>query len=1059
MPTQRVIASFFLDRCSLRLHSQTPATSTTWSRSTHVVEIGPLDDPLAYTPPPGDYGEGDSQGPAMQDLLFYSRQHDARKVHVDLRTWRSRQQRAFEEWMDGLDDFLPAYLSAVSGTLPDRSTWANLSCNCSRASTTQILFIDLHASQTHAVSACAGHLPLILVQAGTFPSTAQAPRVAFGFPLIRLFLCLQDNARIGAFNFSRATLQAHAHGTSIVPASPLCTTRDTARRPLRSASEWFQAIEQRCTSYVLNQSPLYAQSRPDIKHDDLKLSVRDLADRCPACFGHLLGVDPPYVPHLDRDNPSVIVCIDGNFQHKRVRADDAVARTPRSPTFFLSLTQAESARSRFENPAIGTGPHTGCSSEVRAAIDGAVKTSTVQYDIGGVVGMTCRHGSPLILVDVRESGEAHYYAYALLEALLDICGPTLDSLGVCYDIGCKFAVSPRLEAALRERNTSVSITHAVSLFHVYGHDNDCQLKYSPRRIAGFGLTDGEAVERLWSSLSDIVSLTRDMSEADRLSTLSSRLEALARSHRQDLMTFFHRHLIKTATTRETKTQSFMDLLPHLVQYTSETLAQAYATPSPQTGLPSRITEMLTTFNRRRRDIAFKKNEAVRQLAVRKQNNARNRIVDLSVQANLLYFPLRSWHFLSATLRRRHAQHSHDGTTRLSISKSDSAAKAKEALRSLNEAILKYHRVLPPSLQSRLHVIDEATLYDAPTLYYVRGLLSPADIEEEPWVLDLNLAAAMDIVDTLARVEEAQARIAREVAHMDAWAKSTGTRLKDLHAEYTADCTEAEDSDKVAFVQQHISLLDGVVWVWRARLDKISIWQQGQISALRNQRASHNRTEHLARFNVLLKRYAALDRAWATVLPGSQTFEPGSSNASSDATSANAARDLADDEEDDDLDVAVGIPQHPLDDISSALLSGPSPHDEDEEADPQLEKSTQHNSHVNSSSITGAAAVDQKKSTQPAAADAGAKSGATHPLDVLKRKYVGDVDLAEEDHPLLKRASGASCCGENIHSETDLLLIDTIIREPDQRIFSDSSALIFWLKKRGPNSHPGLSFSN
>ncbi|KAL9937058.1 hypothetical protein V8E36_004293 [Tilletia maclaganii] len=920
--------------------SATRSTSTTWSRSTHVAEIGPLDDTSAYAPPAADYGEDEYQGSAMQDREFYRNQHSARKFHVDLGNWRSRQQRAFEEWTDRLDDFLPAYLSAFRSTLPDRSTWANFSCHCSRASTTQILFIDLEAAQTYAVSACAGHLPLILVRAGTFPSTAQAPRVAFGFPLIRLFLCLQDNARIGAFNFSQAALQALALGTSTVPASPLCTNRDAARRSLRSASEWYQALEQRCTSYVLDQGPRYGQGRPDLEHDDLKLSVRDLADRCPACFGHLLGVDPPYVPHLDRDTPSVIVCIDGNFQHKRVRSDDAVRRTPRAPAFFLSLTQAESARSRFENPAIGTGPHTGCSSEVRAAIDGAVKTSTAQFDIGGVVGMTCRHGSPLILVDVREGGESHYYAYALLEALLDIFGSSLRSLGVCYDIGCKFAVSPRLEAALRQRNTSVSIVHAVSLFHVYGHDNDCQLKYSPRRIVGFGLTDGEALERLWSSLSNIVSLTRDMSEADRLSTLSSRLKALARFHRQELMAFFHRHLTKTATLRETETQSFMELLPHLVRYTGQTLAQAYATPSPRTGLPSSITELLTTFNRRRRDIAFKKDEAVRQLAVRKQNNARNRVVDLSVQAKLLYFPLRSWHFVSATLRRRHAQHSHDGTTRLSISKSDSAAKAKEALRSLNEAIRKYHRVLPPSLQSRLHVIDEATLYDAPTLYYVRGLLSSAEIEEEPWVLDLNLAAAMDIVDTLARVDEEQARIACEVAHMDAWAESTATRLQDIHAEYTADCTDAEDADKVAFVQQRISTLRSVVSAWRAGLDKIGVWQQDQISALRNQRASHSRAEHLARFDVLLERYTALDRAWATVLSGSHASKSGSSNASTGSSNASsdsaAAQNLANDEEADDLDIAEAAPRHPLDDTNSTFLAGRPPHDEDYEDDPELE---------------------------------------------------------------------------------------------------------------------------
>ncbi|KAK0520940.1 Ribonucleotide-diphosphate reductase (RNR), small subunit [Tilletia horrida] len=36
-------------------------------------------------------------------------------------------------------------------------------------------------------------------------------------------------------------------------------------------------------------------------------------------------------------------------------------------------------------------------------------------------------------------------------------------------------------------------------------------------------------------------------------------------------------------------------------------------------------------------------------------------------------------------------------------------------------------------------------------------------------------------------------------------------------------------------------------------------------------------------------------------------------------------------------------------------------------------------------------------------EAGAKAAASHPLDVIERKYVGDVDLAEEDEPLLQES--------------------------------------------------------
>ncbi|CAD6984841.1 unnamed protein product, partial [Tilletia controversa] len=122
-------------------------------------------------------------------------------------------------------------------------------------------------------------------------------------------------------------------------------------------------------------------------------------------------------------------CLDGNFQHKRHKAQDALRQSPRRPTSFISRQQLEAARKVFENPNVGEGPRTGCSADVKAAIDGFVKTSRAQFDIGGVVGMTCRHGSPLILVNVHDTGEKHYYAYALLTQLLDACGTALDHLG------------------------------------------------------------------------------------------------------------------------------------------------------------------------------------------------------------------------------------------------------------------------------------------------------------------------------------------------------------------------------------------------------------------------------------------------------------------------------------------------------------------------------------------------------------------------------------------------------------------------------------------------------
>lgn len=64
-----------------------------------------------------------------------------------------------------------------------------------------------------------------------------------------------------------------------------------------------------------------------------------------------------------------------------------------------------------------------------------------------------------------------------------------------YDIACtlKGYLRARMEKTEYER-----LIFGVSLFHCYGHELPCQVLYSPRRLAGVGLTEGEACERNWS---------------------------------------------------------------------------------------------------------------------------------------------------------------------------------------------------------------------------------------------------------------------------------------------------------------------------------------------------------------------------------------------------------------------------------------------------------------------------------------------------------------------------------------------------------------------------------
>ena len=55
-----------------------------------------------------------------------------------------------------------------------------------------------------------------------------------------------------------------------------------------------------------------------------------------------------------------------------------------------------------------------------------------------------------------------------------------------------------------------------------------QLRYNPRHLTGFGLTDGEGVERLWSYLRCFARMTKEMRPSHRIDVLCDALLQYAR---------------------------------------------------------------------------------------------------------------------------------------------------------------------------------------------------------------------------------------------------------------------------------------------------------------------------------------------------------------------------------------------------------------------------------------------------------------------------------------------------------------------------------------------------
>ncbi|CAD7068059.1 unnamed protein product [Tilletia caries] len=377
---------------------------------------------------------------------------------------------------------------------------------------------------------CHNHIVENIVRAGLFPASPSNPQVAFTMTLLRWFQTLVDQAGMGAHNMAMTIESFLRRGTTFRQSRTQFEATDTLRKQLRNALTWLTVIERYAEQMSLQFRPSWTEQRPGLAEDHLILTLNNLADSCPACFQPFKhGV--PKVPG-SLDGPQIIIAIDGNFTQKRRRRDDSVCKQPFPPRRFLSQRQVAKAETDWR-AASGSNPdQESCIANIRAIDCHATASHNSPFEVTGLMGACCRHDIPLVMCDMLTPGERHYYATALIKAIIDAVGPNLTHLGVAYDIGCRF--DPSTKVASLFRTDTVKISWAVPVFHVYGHTYSCQLRYSPRHLPGYGFTDGEGMERVWSALSNLINTTRNMAQGERRFSLEERCQYIASQRRLDL---------------------------------------------------------------------------------------------------------------------------------------------------------------------------------------------------------------------------------------------------------------------------------------------------------------------------------------------------------------------------------------------------------------------------------------------------------------------------------------------------------------------------------------------
>ncbi|POW21569.1 hypothetical protein PSHT_02304 [Puccinia striiformis] len=240
---------------------------------------------------------------------------------------------------------------------------------------------------------------------------------------------------------------------------------------------------------------------------------------CPACFGPNSRTG---LHRLASVSDRLILSLDGNFQlrhHKRAGRQSAPLVTPDifvHPTELEAVKEYITQQERLHKIAKKADK---CADSHKAGNDVRNETTWKACDDTGIMGSCCRHDSVLFLANIHGTGENRALPLAILKKFLAHVEADRP-VGVLYDLGCSLDKYVHLRKIWPESCDRVQF--GTSVFHAYVHEWPCQVKYNPRYQQGWGLSDGESLERLWSSLSPLVSPLRYATRNNRLGALSHR---------------------------------------------------------------------------------------------------------------------------------------------------------------------------------------------------------------------------------------------------------------------------------------------------------------------------------------------------------------------------------------------------------------------------------------------------------------------------------------------------------------------------------------------------------
>ncbi|KAG2007514.1 hypothetical protein CC2G_015208 [Coprinopsis cinerea AmutBmut pab1-1] len=342
-----------------------------------------------------------------------------------------------------------------------------------------------------------------LLRHGFYPSTTKETRTVFTFSLLDEYLLDAVETFTSTHHFysklRRLTNEPFPH---VVP--------DRARELRRAGCQWRK---------------LKDLKRHGFGHTGLEPGEGDLALFCAACPQPGVNLQEGWERDEDAWKYTRSFVADGNFTcvHRKGRGDDDDESLVylKNGEGFMTETAAYARHLKVSTEA----KETPTCHEHRAVAD----KSKVHKgcDATGVGAVACmRHGAfaPGSVVDFQKGERQMNMDWALCQALRLSNMDGITRAILAYDINCQY--SKNLHQRIKdgrylELPNGLVLVFGIGLFHVHGHLDGCNARYSLTFIKGAGVASGEILESLWAVVNEVARATSTMTLAHRMETLDA----------------------------------------------------------------------------------------------------------------------------------------------------------------------------------------------------------------------------------------------------------------------------------------------------------------------------------------------------------------------------------------------------------------------------------------------------------------------------------------------------------------------------------------------------------